>query len=270
MASEVNMQNVSGKKFLFLGGLHRSGTSILHRLLQEHKDISGFSNTGVPEDEGQHLQSVFPPAKDFGGPGRFAFYDESHLDQHSTLITHENSEKLISEWGKYYDFNKQVFIEKSPPNLIRSDFFRKMIPNTSFVFITRHPAAVSLATRKWQKTSIMELFLHWYVAHKRLLLDLPEHNDYLLIRYEDFVVNPGFYLNKICSLVDIDSYSPKLQVVNHNDKYFRMWNEEHLNGNSLEQIFPEIIEFMDQFGYTLSSPFIKQPKTGKVCLLKDT
>jgi hypothetical protein len=50
---------VTGERLVFIGGLHRSGTSIVHRCLSDHPDVSGFQSTGVWEDEGQHLQSVY-------------------------------------------------------------------------------------------------------------------------------------------------------------------------------------------------------------------
>ena len=65
--------------FVFLGGLHRSGTTLLFRMLREHPEISGFANNQDAnewlgaEDEGQYLQSVYPPAIFWGGPGKFAF-----------------------------------------------------------------------------------------------------------------------------------------------------------------------------------------------------
>jgi len=70
---------VAGDRLLFIGGLHKSGTSILHRILRSHSDVSGFSDTGFPQDEGHLIQSVYPPAWAYGGPGRFAFNPESRL-----------------------------------------------------------------------------------------------------------------------------------------------------------------------------------------------
>jgi hypothetical protein len=37
---------------LFVGGLHRGGTTPLARCLAAHPQVSGFRSTGVPADEG--------------------------------------------------------------------------------------------------------------------------------------------------------------------------------------------------------------------------
>lgn len=66
-------------ELVFIGGPHRSGTSLLHRLIATHPDASAFSQTSVSEDEGQHLQSVYRPAKEHGGPGKFAFASDVQL-----------------------------------------------------------------------------------------------------------------------------------------------------------------------------------------------
>jgi hypothetical protein len=36
---------MDGHRFVFLAGLHRSGTTLLARLLAAHPEISGFSDT---------------------------------------------------------------------------------------------------------------------------------------------------------------------------------------------------------------------------------
>src|SRR5215471_2962371 len=67
------------------------------RLLAAHPEMSGFSGTGVPADEGQHLQSVYPAAKKYGGPGRFGFAAESHLTESDVRGWEQTAEALFDE-----------------------------------------------------------------------------------------------------------------------------------------------------------------------------
>ena len=49
-----------GRRYVFVCGLHRSGTSLITRSLMDHPEVSGFRDTGAIEDEGQFLQTVLP------------------------------------------------------------------------------------------------------------------------------------------------------------------------------------------------------------------
>ena len=93
------MTTYEPKRLVFVGGLHRSGTTPLTRAMAEHPSISGLSETGVKEDEGQHLQPVYPKAKVYGGPGRFAMDARSHLTEDSPLVTPENAQRLWDAWA---------------------------------------------------------------------------------------------------------------------------------------------------------------------------
>jgi len=248
---------IENNSFLFLAGLHRSGTSILHRLLREHPGVSGFANTGVPEDEGQHLQSVFPAAHKHGGPGSFAFDFGSHLTEESNLINQENIDQLLREWCAYYDLNKKLLIEKSPPNLVRSRFFQAMFPGSCFVFIVRHPVTVALATQKWTRASVTELLLHWHVAHSIMLADLRHIKNYMVIRYEDFIESPQLYFDKICNLLELEQFTPMEKVENYNLKYFQQWEQNFaIDSELIEAIFPSKQSPMEIFGYNFKEPYV--------------
>ncbi|MGB3516785.1 MAG: sulfotransferase [Elainellaceae cyanobacterium] len=246
------------RTIIFIGGLHRSGTSLLHELLKKHPDVSGFSNTGVPKDEGQHLQSIYPPAKVFGGPGRFGFDPASFMDEHHPLVSEENARKLFDEWSQHWDLIKSNFVEKSPPNLVRMPFLQALFPNAKFVTILRHPIAVAYATKAkfHRKGKIDELIEHWIICHQKFIADLPHIRNHCLLRYEDLALNYQFEMEKIFHFLDIQEVSLSEEVSStENLKYFEKWDIEKENILQDTQFNQEIWEiWANRFGYSFSSP----------------
>ena len=49
-------KNRGNRKYVFVCGLQRSGTSVLGRNVARLEKYTGFKDTGVIEDEGQYLQ----------------------------------------------------------------------------------------------------------------------------------------------------------------------------------------------------------------------
>jgi hypothetical protein len=241
-------------KFVFLCGLHRSGTSPLFRILQQHPEVSGFRNTGVPEDEGQHLQTVFPAAKVFGGPGCFGFAEEAHLTEESALITAENKEKLFAEWSNHWDLSKPYLLEKSPPTLIRTRFFQAFFPNSYFIVILRHPIAVSLATVKWAALGLDKLIEHWLHCHRLFELDRPHLRRVRVIRYEDLIRSAESELGGIHRFLGLAPHSVAPLDPAGNDRYFSEWQNLSVDPKGRE-LFREIVakyeERVRSYGYSL-------------------
>ncbi|MCZ3387121.1 MAG: sulfotransferase [Actinomycetia bacterium] len=179
------------QRLVFVGGLHRSGTTLLARLLASHPDATGLAGTGVPEDEGQHVQAVYPPAERFGGSGRFALNSQAHLTETSPLATSESAQQLWDAWQPYWDSERRFLIEKSPLNLIMGRFLQNLFPTASFVFIVRHPVTVTLATRKWRRrTSLPKLMENWFSGHDVARDDLAHLTRVHVVSYEWLLADP--------------------------------------------------------------------------------
>jgi hypothetical protein len=191
-------------RYVFLGGLHRSGTSLLFRLLREHPDVSGFRDTGVREDEGQHLQSTYAPARDFGGAGQFAFDSHAHLIEVDDATAARHREQLLASWVPYWDLDRRVLVEKSPPNLIRMRYLQSVFPEARFVAIVRHPVTTGLATKKWRRRkTLWSLIRHWVVAHDIATDDAKHLDHFMLVRYEDLVADPTATLDSVLRFIGV-------------------------------------------------------------------
>lgn len=180
-----------------------------------------MSATGVYEDEGQHLQSVYPIAAAHGGPGRFALDPEARLAGESPLITTDAARSLLDAWMPFWDASKPVLLEKSPPNLIRMPFLRALFPAARFIIVVRHPVAVSVATRKWTRTSMDSLMRHWLAGHRHLVDDARAVGDVAVVRYEDLMAAPGDELNRIFAFLGLPAYRTEWPArAGLNDAYF--------------------------------------------------
>ena len=241
--------------FLFVTGLHRSGTSLLFQSLRENPQISAFADTGVPEDEGQHLQDVYPPATRYGGPGRFGFAGPAHLTEQSPLATAANAQRLFAAWAPHWNLALPVLMEKSPQDILQTRLLQAFFPHSVFVVLTRHPVAVSLATQKWRKRSLYSLLEHWLVCHEQFAQDQPHLRRVQVVQYEKFVAAPNEHLDCIANLLGLRP-GPSANHVRGdvNRQYFEKWDEAR-NGRLLRRYFDHLaVRFEDRcnrFGYSL-------------------
>ena len=243
------------KKFVFISGLHRSGTSLFYKILDSQMDISALTNTNEIEDEGQFVQSVYLPAYKFGGVGKFGFNKESQLNESSILINDKNRIKLFQEWSRYWNNEKKYLVEKSPPNIIRTRFLQEMFPNSYFINITRHPIATSLATKKWSKTSLDSLIDHWIVCHKIYNKDKKNLIRSINFKYEDLIDNPEKILKTISNFLKIKIINSDIEIRKGiNQKYFKIWEKKKnsfFSKNKIKKIIVKYENEVNNFGYSL-------------------
>jgi hypothetical protein len=256
----------SDHDLLFISGLHRSGTTQLNATLASHPDVSGFQDTGAPHDEGQHLQDVYPTARQHGGPGRFAFDARSHLTEDSPLATAENAVRLFEQWAQHWDLSRRVLVEKSPPNLVQMRFLQALFPEAGFVVVVRHPVVTALATRKlattwWMRRTFRtapldETLEHWFAAHRWMLADLPQVRRRHVLRWEDLCRDTSTSLRGIAELAGIDGRFrlPDLDAANE-VRYVEEWAAIQGDRRQMARLGPILEANADlgaAFGYDLT------------------
>ena len=247
-----------GRPIIFVGGLHRSGTSVIHRCIAAHPGVSGFEGTGVYEDEGQHLQSVYPPAHRHGGPGRFGLDPSAHLTESSALVSAATRRALLRDWGRHWDPGSPVVVEKSPPNIVRTRFLQAVFPEAAFVLVLRHPIAVCEATRKWRRASRTALMRHWANTHHVMAADLRHLRRFRIVRYEVFVRDPESELAALFEMVGL----PPIPVPGRvrqgiNERYFESWRacaSTALGGRDCRRAIRMFQGDAERWGYSLSQP----------------
>jgi len=261
-------------RFVFVGGLQRSGTTMLYRYLEEHPEVSALSGTARDTNEGQHNQTVYPGEEWYGKGGRFAFRPEARFTEESPLVTPENARTLFEEWSRFWDTTKPYLLEKSPPNLIRMRFLQALFPESWFVVLLRHPVPVSLATQRWGGDRMHRLVEHWVRAHELFVEDLPHIRRVHTVRYEDLVAEPDGVLGRAFAFLGLEDPNvgrrERAEGVNAdnfqadrtlrtgvNDRYFAEWR--HRKRGLVPRAYYAAIERRYErrvrgFGYSLRRP----------------
>ncbi len=239
---EPHMQSALERRFAFVCGLHRSGTSLVTSLLAGHPLVSGFSGTGAIEDEGQFLQTVLPLEIDFGGVGRFGFDPRAHMTEDSHLNTEWNSSRLLAEWSQHWDLSRPLLIEKTPSNLLRMRLLDRLLSPSFFIVVTRHPVAAALATMKWTEGNLFSLLYHWVHCYRIARADAGRLKNVLWVSYESLVENPPATLGRIARFLDLPAFEGwpgRLENANHG--YFAQWQTNFLGdwNRAIAQTPPE-------------------------------
>jgi hypothetical protein len=221
-------------KYVFVCGLHRSGTSVLGRNVGRLEECTGFKNTpfyigtSLPIDEGEHLQDIYPLDLELGGPGRFGFDPRAHRTESSLLLAPENVARLRASWHRYWDKSKMICVEKTPGNILMTRFLQAAFPNSYFIVIRRHPIAVSMSTlRMWSVkiTSFHRLFEHWLHCYELFGEDKKYLKHVYELTYEDYIEDPAKYHQEIAAFIGTRVPESGMEEVRraNNKKYIDRW-----------------------------------------------
>ncbi|MBE1875231.1 sulfotransferase family protein [Myceligenerans pegani] len=216
-----------GHRLVFIGGMHRSGTTLVADILGTVPGSSGLRNTGVPMDEGQHLQRVYTGAR--GRMDRWAYAPEAHLTEHDA--TPHAARELWDAWAPYWDRDARFLVEKSPPNLTKMRYLQELYPHARFIAVTRHPVVQALAIRKWAGlrtgrygVGLPRLVGHWVHAHEVFADDAECVENLLVVRYEHLMREPGDVLGRVAEFLGTPPIPADAVDVHRSDTYERAWH----------------------------------------------
>ena len=235
-------------RHVFVGGLHRSGTSLLARWLEAHPEVRGLSGAPVPEGEGVYLQGAIPHTARHGIPGAFAEDDAQHLVEGGSYDSLEVRDRLRSDWEPWFAPGGTWRVEKSPVNLLRARLYQQLFPTAQFVFLLRHPVASARAVARWSDRGEPALLAHWEAAHRRLVGDLPYLHAWLVVRLEDLAAAPEVEMGRVFAFLGLDPV-PSPDPVTAGD------NEGYLAGGPAAPIGP----MGHLFGYRDGEPWPVAP-----------
>lgn len=137
------------------------------------------------------------------------------------------SAQLMAQWAPYWDLEKAILVEKSPPNMLMGRWLQEAFPGSALIVILRHPVVVALSTKKWtRRTSLPRLVDHWFAAHETLEGDAPHLQRVLVIRYEEMVTSPDHTLDVVARFLGLSAPLDRDRLENsRSSRYVQRWSE---------------------------------------------
>ncbi len=194
--------------YIFVGGLHRSGTSPLTRMIEALPGVAGVGDAPVPEREGVYLQGAIPHTAQHGCPMHFGTDPDQHHVEGSRYDSLAVRERLEADWSPWFERGARWRVEKSPVNLTRTRLYQQLFPLAHFVLIVRHPQAVHGAVSKWVDMGRDDAVEHWLETHRIVAEDVGHLHHALVLRYEDLVAEPDRHRRAIAAFLRLDAPGP--------------------------------------------------------------
>ena len=205
-----------GDDLIFIISLPRSGSTLLQRVLSGHAEVGASSEPWIMLHQAYARRSV----------GIFAEYDQdwaalgiNEFVSHYTDGDEAYDDAVRAYAQSLYGNAKRKagvtrFIDKTPRYVLILDDLRRWFPRARFVFLLRNPLSVLSSvvnTQIQHDLSTLERFSNELLIGPGAMLDAiaAMGDDAIVVRYEDFVVNPENELERVCRRINLE-YDPDM------------------------------------------------------------
>jgi len=191
---------------IFIGGIFKSGTTLLRAMLGQHSAIASGLETqwfniewgGIRnENFNVHIERL----RNFYG------FEKSVTDK--MVAESKNVVHFINLFLGYYvkSLAKKRWVEKTPGNILHMDKIYSGWPDAKVIHLVRDPRDVFVSLRqagKWDTVEVfVDLWCRFMTASEEFKNKLNLNSDnYLEIRYEQLVVRPRDSMKKVMGFLD--------------------------------------------------------------------
>jgi len=182
--------------WLFIVGLHGSGTTLLKTILEQHAGIRSMPR------EGQFYTNAVPQVVTYGYVRTFT--ERLDLFRLTEADSPMAALRAQYDWSFVYPGHRGIKLEKTSTSIIRARWLHAHFGWSRLITIFRDPYSVCASTRRRRPAiAIEDIARQWKIAHDLLLGDLRHLERNLILYYEDLCTCPDEELRRISEFLEL-------------------------------------------------------------------
>lgn len=225
---------------IFIGGMFKSGTSLLRAMLGKHSDLVSGLETHWFEIDWQNRDRE--PTSNRLQTLR-SFYDMNKSVFEQNISKSRSAEDFLNNFFNTLveDEQKKSWVEKTPGNILHVERIIRAWPKAHFVHIIRDPRDILSSLIEANKWGDIDQFLErWcpvFESVKSLKSgELRCSKNYIEIRYEDLVLSPNETLKTVCEFADIEYQNQMAKFTGESADFEKVKNITGKKSTTLERL----------------------------------
>ncbi len=194
------------RKHLFIVCMNNSGSTLLHNYLSKCALMVPLprlkKNIATSSEGHNHVGKSMPHPRDYNMLGVWT--------ERPQIISEPNKYNwpaIRNSWNKAWKSSGKnivdgsIFLEKSPPNVLRAHMLEKHFSDAHFIVMVRNPYAVSEGLRRRQGYSIERCAKHWGESTRAQIKNIKTLKKVVYVKYSDLCDNGELAVKSIKAML---------------------------------------------------------------------